>query len=114
MKTTLLFAALIAAAAAACGDNATTAPAGSPLAGLNRAGSNDTSVRTPPTGTGSSYFHGTVMAQSAPGAGNDSLVTAPRVAGVVVTLYTRTTGPADEIAAGEKIASVTTGTDGLF
>src|SRR4051812_38547172 len=114
MKTTLLFAALIAAAAAACGDNATTAPAGSPLAGLNRAGSNDTSVRTPPTGTGSSYSHGPVRAQPPPGGANDSFVPAPRFAGVVAPLYTRTPGPADEITAGEKIASVTTGTDGLF
>jgi hypothetical protein len=121
---TLRFSALAAiaiASAVACSDD----PAGpdtSPLAGLNRATANDTSNSThQPTGEGPGNISGTVLGQSPPGAGNDSLATAPRVAGVVITIYTRKPCPglpcantSDAVEAGEVRGTVTTGADGLF
>jgi hypothetical protein len=63
---------------------------------------------------GPGYFRGTVLAPSAPGAGNDSLNTAPRIAGVVVTIYEQRIGGADTVTVGDAKGSVTTGADGMF
>ena len=110
---TLVIAAL--AIVAACGDDLVS-PDTSPLAGLNKAAANDSSTPTnTPTGTGPGYFRGTVLGPSQPGAGNDSLNTAPRIAGVVVTIFERKAGTgSDTVAVGAAKGSVTTGTDGKF
>jgi hypothetical protein len=105
----------VAVALIACGDTAPTIPDSSPLAGLNETTSNDSATVSNPTTSGPGYFHGTVLGPSSPGAGNDSLSTAPRIAGVVVTIYERKqSGGADTVAVGNAKGSVTTGADGKF
>jgi len=87
----------------------------SPLAGLDQTASNDSSVVTDSTfGSGPGFFRGTVMGPSVRGSGGDTLGTAPRIAGVVVTIYVKKPGVADTVAVGEAKGSVTTGADGLF
>src|SRR3954447_16730152 len=118
MKLSLrvVFASFTAAAiVAACSADSPLQPSG-PLAGLDvsRAGDTATNVNHTPAGTGPGYFRGTVLGPSAPGAGNDSLNTAPRIAGVVITIYERKLGGADTVAVGDAKGSVTTGSDGLF
>jgi hypothetical protein len=107
---------IAAAVAIACGGvDDPIGPNATPLAGLNETTANDTGrVNTPATGSGPGYFRGTVLGPSAPGAGNDSLNTAPRIAGVVVTIYERKTGGADTVAVGDAKGSVTTAADGKF
>ena len=105
----------VVAIVAACGSDAVVQPNPSPLAGLNHSESGDTAnVNHSPVGTGPGYFRGTVLGPSAPGAGNDSLNTAPRIAGVVVTIYERKLNGADTVAVGDAKGSVTTGADGKF
>jgi hypothetical protein len=120
---------LIASAAVACVDKPTGIEV-SPLAGLQRlegdsAGGPPTdSAAGPPPDSASSpapnpsapgYVLGTVLGPSAPGAGNDSLNTAPRIAGVVVTAHPRVAPSAgDSIGVGSAVATVTTGADGKF
>ncbi len=60
-----------------------------PLAGLAHASATDSvgNSAPAPTATGPGAFRGTVLGPSLPGAGNDSLATAPRVEGVRVTVY---------------------------
>ena len=102
----------VVAAVAACGDPLQPSP--SPLAGLTLAESGDTAnVSHTPTGSGPGYFRGTVMAPST-GGGNDTLNTAPRIAGVVVTIYARKASASDTVAVGDAKGSVTTGADGKF
>jgi hypothetical protein len=113
MRTIVLFA--VATIATACSSDAVVQPTPSPLAGLNHSESGDTAtVNHSPTGTGPGYFRGTVLGPSSPGAGNDSLNTAPKIAGVVVTIYERKTGGADTVAIGDAKGSATTGADGKF
>ena len=111
-----LLAGLVAAGVvAACSTDSPIQPTGSPLAGLDLAEPGDTSNTThQPTGSGPGFFRGTVLGPSLPGAGNDSLNTAPRIAGVVVTIYERKLGGADTSAVGDPKGTVTTGTDGKF
>jgi hypothetical protein len=120
-KFSLHHALALAAAAGiviACSDSGPTGAENSPLAGLSQVANKDSAGNPPPpppqTGT-PGYFRGTVLGPSVPGAGNDSLATAPRVAGVVVTAYPRLAGgtPA-EPAVGPAAGSVTTGADGKF
>lgn len=104
-----------AVVAAACTSDSPLVPDGSPLAGLDVSTPGDTANSThSPTGMGPGYFRGTVLGPSAPGAGNDSLNTAPRIAGVVVTIYQRKMVPGDTVAVGDAKGSVTTSTDGKF
>src|SRR5687768_9142501 len=97
----------------ACADKGPTIVNDSPLAGLARVESNDSSVTTTPTDPTPGYFHGTVLGPSAPGAGNDSLATAPKIANVRVTIYPQAAGgsPTD---VGPAAGSVLTGADGKF
>ena len=101
----------------ACAENP-TAVRTSPLAGLQRAEGNDSTGAPPPpppNPASSGYVRGTVLGPSAPGAGNDSLNTAPKIAGVVVTAYPRVAPTAnDTIGIGPAAATVTTGADGKF
>lgn len=97
----------LVAAAAACTD--TAGPNPSPLDGLTQYASTDSLGAPPPPPVGTpvpGYFQGTVLGPSAPGSGNDSLATAPRVAGVTVTAYTQLDR--------DPVASVVTGADGRF
>jgi hypothetical protein len=101
--------------AIACSDD----PAGtenSPLAGLAPRTAND-SVGNPapaPTNPTPGRFRGTVLGPSQPGAGNDSLNTAPRIEGVVVTAYPVTGGSQADPTLGPAAIYVTTGADGKF
>ena len=105
----------IVAVVAACSTETAVQPEVSPLSGLNKSGSGDTSSAAhSPTGTGPGYFRGTVLGPSSPGGGNDTLNTAPRIPGVVVTIYARKAGTGDTVAVGEAKGSVTTGADGKF
>ena len=107
---------LFAGALVACGSDNPTASDDSPLAGLTKTEGRDstgTSVPNPPTPGTPGYFRGTVLGPSVPGAGNDSLATAPRISGVVVTAYPRLSdGVPPEV--GAAAATVTTGSDGKF
>jgi hypothetical protein len=111
---------VVAALAAACND---TTPAtqpeetsnGSVLAGRSIVARNDT-VKTPaPTQSGSGYFRGTVMGPALPGAGNDSLTTSPRIAGVTVTIYPRIESTlSSQIPVGPAAGSSVTNAQGQF
>jgi hypothetical protein len=94
--------------ASACSDS--SGPQQSPLDGLNHfAGTDSAGTPPPPPPSGTltpGYFQGTVIGPSAPGAGGDSLATAPRVAGVVVSAYLE--------LESDPVARVTTGADGHF
>jgi hypothetical protein len=91
----------------------------SPLDGFAEATATDSAGNPlpPPTGTGPGSFRGTVLGPSAPGAGNDSLATAPRLAGVRVTAYPLDrSGAVGETTAdlGVPIANVFTDSVGAF
>jgi hypothetical protein len=107
-----LTAAVAVATIVACAQDGATSPEHSPLAGLNKAGTVDTSNSTHvPTGEGPGFYRGTVVGQWDYAAGVDSTKAAPRLAGVVVTIYLR-----NEITGqiGEAKGSVTTAADGAF
>ncbi|MCC7003488.1 MAG: hypothetical protein IT357_15130 [Gemmatimonadaceae bacterium] len=102
---------------AACGT--TDVEIESPLDGFAEATATDSAGNPlpPPTGTGPGSFRGTVLGPSAPGAGNDSLATAPRIAGVRVTAYPlNRDGVVGEVTAdiGLPIAHVFTDSLGVF
>lgn len=102
----------------ACSDDGDpTAPGSSPLSGLTREESRDSVGNPPPpppSGTLTpGIVRGTVLGPSTPGAGNDSLETAPRVAGVVVTAYP-VVQMAPEPELGPAAASATTDANGRF
>src|SRR5215217_6970080 len=103
MKKPFMGAAVVLAVAtilAACAGDSVVQPTPSPMAGLNHSASGDTAnVNHSPTGTGPGYFLGTVLGPSLPGSGNDSLNTAPKIAGVVVTIFERKPG-VDTVAIG--------------
>lgn len=99
---------MVSLLASACSDS--SGPNLSPLDGLTQyAGTDSTGTPPPPPPTGTTtpgYFQGTVIGPSEPGAGSDSLATAPRIAGVRVSAYAALEqGP---------VASVVTGADGRF
>jgi hypothetical protein len=119
--STVRIAALVVAVAlaSACSDDTpATEPEesnGSVLAGLSIVGRNDTVKTPPPTQTGSGYFRGTVMGPALPGAGNDSLSTSPRLAGVTVTIYPRIESTlSSQIPVGPAAGSSVTNAQGLF
>lgn len=112
----ILMIALAAGLLAACSEDP-TGTGDSPLDGLTlRQGTDSVGNQPPPQPTtpAPGSFHGTVLGPSEPGAGNDSLATAPRVAGVVVTAYRVTGGTAASPTLSAAEASVTTGADGRF
>lgn len=107
---------LLSGLVVACSDNPTETE-NSPLAGLAQRDGRDSTgnpLPPPPTNPTPGTFHGTVLGFSPPGAGNDSLATAPRVSGVVVTAYKVTGGTEANPTLGPAEASVTTGADGKF
>ena len=116
-RPVFLFAFVITAGLAmACSDSYSGSD-NSPLAGLAPRTASDSVGNPPPPPPANptpGRFHGTVLGPSQPGAGNDSLATAPRVSGVVVTAYLVTGGSQADPTLGPAAASVTTGTDGTF
>lgn len=109
-------AALILVAMVACGDSATD-PVNTPLDGLARSSVADSVGNVPPAPQAAAapgYFRGTVLGPSTPGAGNDSLSTAPRVAGAVVTAFPVVGGDDADPEIGDAAATATTGADGRF
>jgi hypothetical protein len=105
---------VVAALAVACSDP--TGSENSPLAGLAvRAGTDSVGNQPPPQPTTPTpgSFHGTVLGAST-GTGGDTLLTAPRIAGVVVTAYPVTGGTPAAPTLGSAEATVTTGADGKF
>jgi len=100
---------------AACGDSDPIKPPTSPLIGLVKQLPTDSAGNQPPAGTGGSgVVSGTVLGPSAPGAGNDSLETAPRVSGAVITAYPVVAMNGAEPQLGDPIASTQSGGDGKF
>ena len=100
----------------ACSDGPTESE-DSPLAGLAQRDAADSvgnPLPPPPTNPTPGSFHGTVLGPSEPGSGNDSLATAPRVLGAVVTAYPVTGGTEVNPTLGNVAATVTTGADGKF
>jgi hypothetical protein len=112
--------AILAGFAVACSDDPVSSD-DSPLAGLTERTGND-SVGNPipgeptePTTPTPGFFRGTVLGQAeAPGGGVDTLETAPRVSGVVVTAYPLLGGSSPDYDLGDAAATVTTGADGKF
>lgn len=94
----------------------TVEPTENPLAGLNGATATDSSGNAPPPAPapGPGSFRGTVIGPSAPGAGNDSLNTAPRVSGAIVAAYPVASMNGATPVPGALQAADTTGADGLF
>jgi hypothetical protein len=92
-------------------------PVLSPLAGLNESPARDSTGAVPPPPVGALQpgdINGTVLGPSPVGAGGDTLATAPRIAGVEITVYPvlDESGPLPEV--GPPIASTATGADGKF
>jgi hypothetical protein len=107
---------MLAGLSAACSSDDTTGPEQqtSPLAGLVATARNDTVTTPAPTNTGSGYFRGTVMGASPVGATGDTLGAAPRIPGVVVTIYPRLADVNGQVAVGAVAGSTTTDAQGLF
>ncbi|MBP7549921.1 MAG: hypothetical protein KA761_06510 [Gemmatimonadaceae bacterium] len=89
-----------------------------PLRGLRQvsaADSSGTSVPQPFSPIGAGAVVGTVIGRSAPGAGNDSLASAPRIAGVTIRIYP-IIGEEDPASPrlGAIVATVTTDANGRF
>jgi hypothetical protein len=113
----LVLALALVASSVACSGDDPNEPPSSPLEGLPAVVASDSLGNLPPgvaAASGPGYFRGTVLGESAPGAGNDSLQTAPRVAGAVVTAYPVLSGSGASVEIGDAAASVTTGADGRF
>jgi hypothetical protein len=108
--------ALLAGLAGACSDDS-TGPENNPLAGLAQREGSDSAgnpLPPPPSTPAPGGFHGTVLGPSQPGTGGDTLATAPRISGVVVTAYKVTGGTEADPELGPAEQSVTTGADGKF
>lgn len=104
--------------ATACSSSVGEPSNASPLAGLSGVDAVDSAghgVSVPLSPQGSGFVRGTVLAPSAPGAGNDSLKTATRIPGVVIRIYPIIGDP--NIAhptLGTLQATVTSGANGQF
>jgi len=112
----LILFAMAAGLSVACSDSTSNSD-DSPLAGLAPRTASDSVGNPPPPPPANptpGSFHGTVLGPSLPGAGNDSLATAPRVSGVAVVAYLVTGGSQADPTLGPAAASVTTGADGKF
>lgn len=109
-------AALLLGFAAACSSDKPTGPdqQASPLAGLSVGARNDTVTTPAPNNSGSGNFRGTVMGPSPVGATGDTLGMAPRIPGVVVSIYPRLADVNGQVTPGTLAGSVTTDAAGLF
>ena len=98
-------------------DNLIQPPVLSPLAGLNESTARDSLGTLPPVPTGAfstGDIRGTILGPSPVGSTGDTLATAPRVAGVEITVYQvlDSSGPVPEV--GPPIANTISGADGKF
>ena len=98
-------------AIAACSDSPTN-PDDSPLAGLAAVEHDGADEAT--TSGNPGFFRGTVVGPWDFGSGEDSTVAAPRLAGVVVTIYETESSDVEEPVVGAVKGTVTTGVDGKF
>ena len=110
---------LLAAIAAACADKNVTNPSGSSTAGLTEVAANNNGAGAPGSGIsdGPGYFQGTVVGPSATGSGSDSMTSptiAPRIAGVVITIYPRIETSGDSTNHGPAAGSTITDANGHF
>jgi hypothetical protein len=115
MTRRLLAAVATIAFVAACSSDPAGPSTPMVLDGLVESAALDTLGNAPPTPqnpAGPGTITGTVLAPSEPGAGNDSLQTAPRIVGAVVTAYPVT--GSDPLELGPEAASILTGADGKF
>ena len=113
----LFASALAAAVSVACSGNGPTSGTPSPLFGLTQSPARDsTGGSPPPPPVDPTYgtFHGTVIGLSVVGGGPDTIATAPRVAGVVVTAFPRIGTSTNPVSVGPAAATVVTGADGKF
>jgi hypothetical protein len=106
-----LAAVVIIGFAVACADQTSAPSSGDPLKDLVR----DTTSHTGPSDQSTpGYFHGTVRGQSAPGA-TDTMNTAPRIANVVVTIYSLgLKSTTDTLGVGPEVARTSTDASGQF
>ena len=113
MKHHLILAVAAALSAAACSSDGPLAPQpDSPLAGLTSGTSNDTvTTSTPVEPSSPGSFHGVVLGH---GTGTDTLNTAPRLAGSIITAYPLLGYDGDTPRLGTSVGSVTAGADGTF
>lgn len=116
-RSPALLVALVVMAAAAC--ESSTRPDASPISQIPQRANQDSlgtpiSLTPPPGGQTPGYFQGTVLGPSAPGAGNDSLETAPRVVGATIDAYPVLEGVSPGPQVGPLAASTTTDADGRF
>lgn len=113
-----LAAILVLGAVLACNGDDSLRPAPNPLQGLNALDARDstgTLVPPPPAGAATAgYFRGTVLGPSAPGSGNDSLETAPRVVGARLTAYPIIQDGVAAGTIGAALAEIYTDADGRF
>lgn len=112
----VLIAASLLLALAAC-DDLSAPDNDAPFAGLTAASVADSLGNTPPTAPASAtpgYFRGTVLGPSAPGAGNDSLETAPRVVGARIAAFPVVGGSPASPELGAEAAVATTDATGRF
>src|SRR5688572_24426019 len=104
---------LLALTLTACSSDPTGPTVPTELSGLIESPARD-SIGTPPpppTNSGPGEIRGTVLTPS-PGGGNDSLATAPRIEGAIITVYpVSSTGP---LELDPEVASAVTGADGKF
>ena len=96
--------------AAACSDPNDPPPV-SILSGLSEGQSNDTTTGTPPTQPSPGSIKGYVIG---PGTGSDTIGTAPRLAGVAVTVYPHMGWNGQEPVVGTAAATLTTDVNGFF
>jgi hypothetical protein len=131
----LIVCAALAVFALACASDGPMTVDRSPLQGLTKVASNDSSsgtpegptnspttpgtpsdtgggVPTPPPGPGEA--HGFVLGVAEPGSGSDTLATSPRIADVRVTAYPRLESSGPELKTGPAAASVLTDGKGEF
>ncbi|MCA0374230.1 MAG: hypothetical protein LCH84_01090 [Gemmatimonadetes bacterium] len=103
---------------AACSDDPGSPTPANPLAGLVGKPAVDSAghgIPVPLSPSGAGFVRGTVIAPSAPGAGNDSLNTATRIAGVIVRVYPVIGSPdVPSPTLGAVVATDTTDATGQF
>lgn len=116
VRLPVLFAASLLLALAAC-DSVSAPEIDSPFAGLTNAAVADSVGNLPPSAPATAtpgYFRGTVLGPSAPGAGNDSLATAPRVVGARIAAFPVVSGTVSNPVLGAEAAAATTDAAGRF
>lgn len=105
--------------ALACALPSSSSDEESPLAGLTEAavvGADGRGIPQPTSPHGAGHVRGTLIGPSLPGAGDDSLETAPRIAGATIRIYPVIVGHSEgnELIVGEEVASITTDANGQF